>query len=72
MNYYDYSSYFRQITTDLDSIQSKQDELQTQFTELRTEIGEKLDTIDNSIRASSIFLGAVLIVSLCFRVFFKC
>lgn len=72
MNYYDYSSYFRQITTDLDSIQSKQDEIKTQVTELRTEIGEKLDTIDNSIRASSIFLGAVLIVSLCFRVFFKC
>lgn len=72
MNYYDYSSYFRQITTDLDSIQSKQDEIQNQFTELRTEIGEKLDTIDNSIRASSIFLVAVLIVSLCFRVFFKC
>lgn len=72
MNYYDYSSYFRQITTDLDSIQSKQDEIQTQLTEFRTEIGEKLDTIDNSIRASSIFLGAVLIVSLCFRVFFKC
>lgn len=72
MNYYDYSSYFRQITGDLDSIQSKQDDLHTQVTELRTEISEKLDTIDNSIRASSIFLGAVLIVSLCFRVFFKC
>lgn len=72
MNYYDYRSYFNQIISDLDSIQSKQDEFQNQFTELRTEIGEKLDTIDNSIRASSVFIGAVLIVSLCFRVFFKC
>ena len=72
MNYYDYRSYFQQITGDLDSIQSKQDELQTGFTEVRTEFGEKLDNIDNSIRASSVFLGAVLIVSLCFRVFFKC
>lgn len=72
MNYYDYRSYFQQIITDLDAIQSKQDEFQIQFTELRTEIGEKLDTIDSSIRSASVFLGACLIVSLCFRVFFKC
>ena len=71
MNYYDYRSYFQQITGDLDNIQSKQDDLQASVNEIKTTFGEKLDLINSSITATGLILSVVLIISLCFKVFFK-
>lgn len=71
MNYYDYRSYFQQITGDLDNIQSKQVDLQVSVNEIKTTFGEKLDLINSSITAASLILSVVLVISICFEVFFK-
>lgn len=71
MNYYDYRSYFQQITGDLDNIQSKQVDLQVSVNEIKTTFGEKLDLINSSITAASLILSVVLVISICFKVFFK-
>ncbi len=71
MNYYDYRSYFQQITSDLDNIQSKQNDLQASVNEIKTTFGEKLDLINSSITAASLLLSVILVISICFKVFFK-
>lgn len=71
MNYYDYRSYFQQITGDLDNMQSKQDDLQVSVNEIKTTFGEKLDLINSSITATGLILSVVLVISICFKVFFK-
>ena len=71
MNYYDYRSYFQQITGDLDNMQSKQDDLQVSVNEIKTTFGEKLDLINSSITATGLILSVVLVISICFEVFFK-
>lgn len=71
MNYYDYRSYFQQITSDLDNIQSQQNDLQASVNEIKTTFGEKLDLINSSITAASLLLSVILVISICFKVFFK-
>ena len=71
MNYYDYRSYFQQITSDLNNIQSQQDDLQVSVNEIKTTFGEKLDLINSSITAASLLLSVILVISFCFKVFFK-
>ena len=64
MNYYDYRDYFRQITTDLDSVQTKQDDLQASIAEIRTEFGEKLDRIGDNIQGFGLMI-TVMLVAIC-------
>ena len=71
MNYYDYRSYFQQITGDLDSIQSKQDDLKT---ELRAEVDElktELQTLTSTVNSEGLFIGAVVLISAFVRIFWK-
>lgn len=68
MNYYDYRSYFNEITGDLDRIYSRQGELLTELQEYRTETSEKLDTLIETVQSCSILITAVLLISVVFGV----
>lgn len=71
MNYYDYRSYFNQITSDLDNIQSKQDDLRTSLSELRVESGEKLDLINTTLTNGFMFLSVLIVGCVVIKVIFK-
>ena len=68
MNYYDYRSYFQEITGDLDRIYSRQGEQLTELQELRTEVGEKLDTISSHIVGYGILISACVLIATVFGV----
>ena len=71
MNYYDYRSYFQEITDDLDRVYSKQGQQLTELQEMRTEIGEKLDNISSQIAGYGILISAVLLIATVFGVICK-
>lgn len=68
MNYYDYRSYFQEITDDLDRVYSKQGQQLTELQELRTEVNEKLDNVCQQIKVYGILITAVLLISVVFGV----
>lgn len=68
MNYYDYRSYFQEITGDLDRVYSRQGDQLTELQELRTEVGEKLDGISQQIAVYGIMISALILISVVFGV----
>lgn len=71
MNYYDYRSYFQEITNDLDNIYSRQGQILTELQETRTEFNKNFDTLNNTIKGYGILITAVLLISTVFGVLSK-
>lgn len=68
MNYYDYRSYFQEITGDLDRVYSRQGDQLAELQELRTEVGEKLDGISQQIAVYGIMISALILITVVFGV----
>ena len=68
LNYYDYRSYFQEITGDLDRVYSRQGDQLTELQELRTEVGEKLDGISQQIAVYGIMISALILITVVFGV----
>lgn len=71
MNYYDYRSYFQQITSDLDSIQSNQE---TQRSELRAEVDEinnKFDTLSGKVESAGLLVTVFITIACVMKVMFR-
>ena len=68
MNYYDYRSYFQEITGDLDRVYSRQGDQLTELQELRTEVSEKLDGISQQIALYGIMISALILITVVFGV----
>lgn len=71
MNYYDYRSYFQEITGDLDRIYSRQGEQLTELQEIRKEVVDKLDNINTKISGYGLLITAVLLIATVFGVICK-
>ncbi len=71
MNYYDYRSYFQEITNDLDNIYSRQGQILTELQETRTEFNKNFDTLNNTIKGYGILITAVLLIATVFGVLSK-
>lgn len=71
MNYYDYRSYFQEITKDLDNIYSRQGQILTELQETRTEFNKNFDTLNNTIKGYGILITAVLLIATVFGVLSK-
>ena len=71
MNYYDYRSYFQEITGDLDRIYSRQGDQLTELQEIRKEVGEKLDNISSQLSGYGLLITAVLLIATVFGVICK-
>lgn len=71
MNYYDYRSYFQEITNDLDNIYSRQGQILTELQETRTELNKNFDNLNNTIKGYGILITAVLLIATVFGVLSK-
>lgn len=71
MNYYDYRSYFQEITNDLDNIYSRQGQILTELQETRTELNKNFDNLNNTIKGYCILITAVLLIATVFGVLSK-
>lgn len=71
MNYYDYRSYFQEITNDLDNIYSRQGKILTELQETRTELNKNFDNLNNTIKGYGILITAVLLIATVFGVLSK-
>lgn len=71
MNYYDYRSYFQEITKDLDNIYSRQGQILTELQETRTELNNNFDNLNNTIKGYGILITAVLLIATVFGVLSK-
>lgn len=71
MNYYDYRSYFQEITKDLDNIYSRQGQILTELQETRTELNKNFDNLNNTIKGYGILITAVLLIATVFGVLSK-
>ncbi len=71
MNYYDYRSYFQEITKDLDNIYSRQGQILTELQETRTELNKNFDNLNNTIKGYGILITAVILIATVFGVLSK-
>lgn len=71
MNYYDYRSYFQEITKDLDNIYSRQGQILTELQETRIELNKNFDNLNNTIKGYGILITAVLLIATVFGVLSK-
>lgn len=71
INSYDYRSYFQQIISDLDAIQTNQDDLLTEIRLLHTDSNDRLDQIDNTLHDGIILFSGLLVLACVIGVFFK-
>lgn len=72
MNYgYDYRSYFQEITGDLDSLISGQEDLVTEVRQLHSDFSDELDQVDETLSEGFTLLSALLVVICAVGVFFK-
>lgn len=72
MNYgYDYRSYFQEITGDLDSLLSGQEDLSAEVEQINALIDDKLDQIDLTLSEGFVLLSSLLVAVIAMVVFFK-
>ena len=71
MNYYDYRSYFQEITKDLDSVLSGQADLLTEVRQLHTDSNDRLDLIADTLHDGFIIFSGLLVLVCALGVFFR-
>lgn len=68
MNNYDYRSYFQEIINGIDSISTNQNNELTEIQEIRTELNQNFENLNNNIKGYSIFIAAILLIATIFGV----